>query len=135
MVARVVSETSGRTSSRTSPCAGEDAVVRGAFAEGKVSVRTAARVPAATGELSGRAAGFFSTAVFSDFCGPDDADVFGAGGVLRRTGRSAGFGVPAGGAGAAEADDQESEPWPGVFHNPMIAKITPTTPPTARTKL
>src|ERR1700730_1974171 len=133
MVARALSETSGRTSSRTSPCAGEDAVVRGAFAEGKVSVRTAARVLAATGELSGRAAGFFSTAVFSDFCGADDADVFGAGGVSRRTGCSTGLGVPAGRAGAAEADDEESERWPRIFGSAMMPKITSSTAATGRT--
>src|ERR1700687_1120655 len=96
MVARALSETSGKTWSRTSPRAGEDAAARGAFADGNVSVRTAARVLAATGELSGCFTGFFSAAVFSEFCVADGADGFGAGGDSRRAGCSTGFGCPEG---------------------------------------
>src|SRR6267378_6264008 len=133
IVARALSETSGRTSSRTSPRAGEDAVVFGAFADGKVSVRTTAGVRAATGELSGRAAVFFSAAVFSEFCVADGADVFRADEVSRRTGCSIRFGVPAGCAGAAEADDEESERWPRIFGSAMMAKITNSTAATGTT--
>src|SRR6266481_7330234 len=47
MVLRAFSETSGKTWSRTSPCAGEAAENFGALADGKVSVRSAAGAGAA----------------------------------------------------------------------------------------
>src|SRR5258708_27346176 len=60
MVARAFSETSGKISSRTSPRSEDDAEALGAFADGNVSVRTEAGVGAASAELSGSAARFFS---------------------------------------------------------------------------
>src|SRR2546421_8760579 len=66
MVARAFSETSGKIWSRTSPRAEDEAEALGAFADGKTSVRTAAGVGVASGELGGWAAGFFSAAVFSE---------------------------------------------------------------------
>src|SRR2546430_6016794 len=66
MVARAFSETSGRVSSRTSPRAEDEAEALGAFADGKTSVRTAAGIGVACGELGGCAAGFFSAADFSE---------------------------------------------------------------------
>src|SRR5260370_3081514 len=68
MVARALAETSGKTWSRTSPRAGDDAEVLGAFAGGNVSVRTEAGAGAATCEVCGCAAVFFPAAVFSGFC-------------------------------------------------------------------
>src|SRR5260370_41030476 len=133
MVARAFSETSGKTWSRTSPRAGEDAVARGAFADGKGSVRTAARVLAGTGELSGCATGFFSAGVFSEFCVADGADGFGAGRVSRRTGCSAGFGCPPGWAGPVEADDEESERARRIFGSAMMAKVINRTAETGST--
>src|SRR5258708_24433616 len=94
MVARAFAETSGKPCSRTSPRAGDDAKALGAFADGNVPVRTEAGVGAATGELCGCAVGFFSAAVFSEFCVADGADGFEAGGISRRAGCSIGFGCP-----------------------------------------
>src|SRR5260370_41877436 len=80
MVARALSEASGKICSRTSPRAEEDAEALGAFSDGadgadeSVSVRTEAGVGAATGELCGWAAVFFSAAGFNQVFvagGPD----------------------------------------------------------------
>src|SRR5260370_6291688 len=92
MVARALSEASGKICSRTSPRAEEDAEALGAFsdgadgADGSVSVRTEAGVGAATGELSGFAAFFFSAAAFSAFCVAGGAGGFGAAGRSRPAG-------------------------------------------------
>src|SRR5258708_29195866 len=115
MVARAFSETWGKICSRTSPRAEEDAEVLGAFAEGKVSVRTAARAAVATGELSGCAAGFFSAAAVSEFCVADVADGLGADGVSRRAGCSIGFGCAAGGGEAGGEGEEAAGRWPRVF--------------------
>src|SRR6266851_3634715 len=124
MVARAFSETSGKICSRTSPRAEDDAEALGAFADGKVSVRTAARAGAATGELSGCATGFFSAAAVSEFCVAVDADGFGADGASRRAGCSIGFGCAAGGAEAVEEGEEASERWPRIFGSAKIATIT-----------
>src|SRR5258708_37284572 len=124
MVARAFSETSGKICSRTSPRAEEDAVVLGAFAEGKVSVRTAARAGVATGELSGCGTGFFSAAAVSEVCVAVDADGLGADGVSRRAGCSIGSGCAAGGAEAVGADEGGSGRWPRIFGRAKIATIT-----------
>src|SRR5258708_39692594 len=108
MVARAFSETSGKICSRTSPRAEEDAVVLGAFAEGKVSVRTAARAGVATGELSGCGTGFFSAAAVSEVCVAVDADGLGADGVSRRAGCSLGSGWPPGRAEAGAGGARQS---------------------------
>src|SRR5260370_16551246 len=97
MVARALSEASGKICSRTSPRAEEDAEALGAFsdgadgADGSVSVRTEAGVGAATGELSGFAPFFFSAAAFSAFFVAGGADGFGAAGLSRRARSSTGF--------------------------------------------
>src|SRR5260370_33608101 len=94
MVARALSEASGKICSRTSPRAEEDAEALGAFsdgadgADGSVSVHTEAGVGAATGELSGFAAFFFSADAFSAFCVAGGADGFAASGLSRRPGRA-----------------------------------------------
>src|SRR6266851_4077470 len=124
MVARAFSETSGKICSRTSPRAEEDAGVLGAFAEGKVSVRTAARAGVATGELSGCGTGFFSAAAVSESCVADVADGLGPDGVSRRAGCSIGFGCAAGGAAAVEEGEEASERWPRIFGSAKIATIT-----------
>src|SRR5260370_42335365 len=124
MVARGCSETWGKICSRTSPRAEEDGVVLGAFAEGKVSVRTAARAGVATGELSGCGTGFFSAAAVSEFCVAVDADGLGADGVSRRAGCSIGFGSATGGAEAVEEGGEGSGRWPRSFGSAKIATIT-----------
>src|SRR5260370_42430960 len=102
MVARALAEASGKSCSRTSPRAEEEAEALGAFsdgadgADGSVSVRTEAGVGAATGELSGFGAFFFSAAAFSAFCVAGGADGFGAAGLSRRAGCSTGFGCAEG---------------------------------------
>src|SRR6266852_3676518 len=130
MVARAFAETSGKTWSRTSPRAGDDAEVLGAFAGGNVSVRTEAGVGAATGELCGGGGVFFPAAVFSEFC---DADVFGAGRVSRRAGGSTGFCCSAAGAEAVEADEEESDRWPRILGNAKMATRTRRTAATGTT--
>src|SRR6202158_709015 len=110
MVARAFSETSGKTSSRTSPRSEEDAEALGAFADGNVSVRTEAGVGAASAELCDSAARFFS-AVFSEFCVADVADGSEAARFSTRAGCSIGFRFPAGGAEAVEADDEALDRW------------------------
>src|SRR5260370_29271633 len=115
MVARAFAETSGKTWSRTSPRAGDDAEVLGAFAGGNVSVRTEAGVGAATCEVWGCAAVFFPAAVFSEFCVAGGADFFGAGVGLRRARCSGGILWVAGGADVAEGDDEEKDRWPRGF--------------------
>src|SRR6266446_5382887 len=114
MVLRAFSEASGKTCSRTSPCAGEAAEDFGALADGNVSVRSTAgagvgavaedaRVGA--GEL-GRdvSAGFLSAPAFSEF----GAAGFAGGGVSRCAGWPAGFGGEAGCSAAVEADEEDS---------------------------
>src|SRR6266702_1675831 len=97
IVARALSEASGKICSRTSPRAEEDADALGAFSDGadgagaSVPVPTEAGVGAATGELSGFAGFFFSAAAFSEFCVAGGADGFGAAGLSRRAGCSTGF--------------------------------------------
>src|SRR5258708_22818645 len=110
MVARALSEASGKICSRTSPRAEEDAEALGAFSDGadgadeSVSVRTEAGVGAATGELCGCAAFFFSAAAFHAVCVAGGARGFAAAGLSRRAGCSTGF-VSAGGCAAAVAQD------------------------------
>src|SRR6266852_1619542 len=132
MVARAFAETSGKIWSRTSPRAGDDAEVLGAFAGGNVSVRTEAGVGAATGEVCGCAAAFFP-AVFSEFCDAGGADFFGAGGLARCAGCSTGFGCAEVEADVAEADDEESERWPRIFGNAKMATRTRSTAATGTT--
>src|SRR2546421_10869177 len=100
MVARAFSETSGKIWSRTSPRAEDEAEALGAFADGKTSVRTAAGVGVASGELGGWAAGFFSAAVFSELRVAAGGGGFDSGGGLRNGRGSAQFGgAPGWGAG------------------------------------
>ena len=113
IVPRAFSETSGKTWSRTSPCAGEAAEDFGALADGNVSVRSAAgagAAAAADGERAGAdelggddSAGFFSALAFSEF---DAADFAGA--VSRCAGWAAGFDGEAGCAAAVEAEEEDS---------------------------
>src|SRR3981189_3858882 len=114
MVARAFSETSGKSSSRTSPRSEDDAEALGAFADGNVSVRTEAGVGAASAELSGSAERFFS-AVFSESRFADVADGSEAARVSRRAGCSIASDCAAGGAEAVEADDERPGGWPGTF--------------------
>src|SRR6267378_559785 len=132
MVARAFSETSGKISSRTSPRSGDDAEALGAFADGNVPVRTEAGVGAASAELSGSAARFFS-AVFSESRVVDVADGSEAARVSRRAGSSIVSGCPAGGAEAVEADDEASERWPRIFGSAKMATITRSTAATGTT--
>src|SRR5260370_1551886 len=127
MVARAFSETSGKTCSRTSARAGDDAGTLGALAAGNVSVRAEAGVGVATGELCGCATGFFSAAACREFCVAAGEDGFGADAVWRRAGCSTRFGCAAGGAEACEADDEESERWPRIFGSAMMATIIRST--------
>src|SRR2546421_10722402 len=101
MVARAFSETSGKIWSRTSPRAEDEAEALGAFADGKTSVRTAAGVGLASGELGGCAAGFFSAAVFSELRVAAGAGGFCSGAGSGRAGRSARPRGPPGLGGAA----------------------------------
>src|ERR1700731_3887732 len=123
MVARAFSETSGKISSRTSPLSGDDAEALGAFADGNVSVRTEAVLGAASDELCGSAARFFS-AVFSESRVADGSE---AARVSRRAGCSVGFGCSAGGAEAVAADDEASDRWPRIFGRAKMPKITRST--------
>src|SRR6266850_442089 len=114
MVPRALSETSGNTCSRTSPCVGEAAEDLGALADGKVSVRSAAGAGAGgavedaragAGELGGNvSAVFFSALAFSEF----GAAVFAVGAVSLCAGWPAGFGGEAGCAAAVEAEEEDS---------------------------
>ena len=107
-----MSETSGRTCSRTSPCVGEAAEGLGAFADGNVSVRStagagagAAAEDAWAGELGGDgSAGFFSAPAFKEF----GAAGFVEGAVSRCAGWPEGFGGEAGCAAAVEAEEEDS---------------------------
>src|SRR5260370_23865797 len=74
MVASAPGEASGKIWSRTSPRSEDDAEALGAFAEGNVSVRTAATSDAGTGEFCGCVAVFFSAAAFSALRAPDAGD-------------------------------------------------------------
>src|SRR5258707_15451843 len=91
MVASAPGEASGKIWSRTSPRSEDDAEALGAFAEGNVSVRTAATSDAGTGEFCGCVAVFFSAAAFSALRAPDAGDDFATGGVFLRKGWSTGF--------------------------------------------
>src|SRR2546421_908154 len=124
MVARAFSETSGRVSSRTSPRAEDEAEALGAFADGKTSVRTAAGIGVACGELGGCAAGFFSAADFSELRVAAGGDGFDSGGVSRSAGCSTSFGGPAGWAEAVAEDGGDSGRWPRVFGSTRMATIT-----------
>src|SRR2546430_16051881 len=105
MVARAFSETSGRVSSRTSPRAEDEAEALGAFADGKTSVRTAAGIGVACGELGGCAAGFFSAPDFSELRVAAGGGGFDSGGGLRSAGCSASFcGAPGWGGGVCGGD-------------------------------
>src|SRR6266849_1085992 len=124
MVARAVGEASGKIWSRTSPRAGGDVEPLGAFADGIVSVRTEAGTGVVTGELCGGAEGFFSAAVFTEFCLADGTGGFAADAVPRRAGCSTGFGCSAGTAADVEADDEESERWPRILGSARMATMT-----------
>src|SRR5258708_26646081 len=91
MVASAPGEASGKIWSRTSPRSEDDAEALGAFAEGNVSVRTAATSDAGTGEFCGCVAVFFSAAAFSALRAPDAGDDFATGGFSLRTGCSTRF--------------------------------------------
>src|SRR6266404_4308841 len=114
MVPRAFSETSGKTWSRTSPCAGEAGEDFGALADGKVSVRSTAGAGAAAAAVDERAgagelggddrAGFFSALAFSEF----DAEGFAGGGVSRCAGWAVDFGREAGCAAPVEAEEEDS---------------------------
>src|SRR5260370_33905481 len=124
MVARAFAETSGKTWSRTSPRAGDDAEVLGAFAGGNVSVRTEAGVGAATCEVCGCAAVFFPAAVFSEFCVAGGAELFWACAASPRARGLArillGPGWAAGVCGAAGGTD----PWGETFADANIEAST-----------
>src|SRR5260370_11949263 len=110
MLASDFHEASGKTCSRTSARVAEcaeaprvfelGAVELGAFADGKVSVRTEAGVGVATGEGCGCAtivlSGFFSGVIFGEFDFGGAADGFGAGGASLRAGCGAALGCAAG---------------------------------------
>ncbi len=71
-------------------------------------MRAAAGIGAATGELLGGGAEFFSAEAFSEFCFVDGADGFGAGEISRREGCSTAFDGAAAEVEDAAADDEES---------------------------
>src|SRR5260370_38695224 len=123
MAARGFPEADGKTWWRSSPPAGDDAGTLGALAAGNVSVRAEAGVGVATGELCGCATGFFSAAACRQFCVAAGEDGFGADAVWGRAGCLTRFGWAAGGAGACEADDEESERWPRVFGSALMAAV------------
>src|SRR5216684_6871634 len=114
MVLRALSDTSGKTWSRTSPREGEAAEDFGALADGKVSVRSTAGAGvgaaaeaerAGAGELSGDfIGGFFSAPAFNEL----GAAGFSGGGVSRCTGWPTGFDGEAGCAAAVEAEEEDS---------------------------
>src|SRR5260370_29630206 len=110
---------SGKICSRTSPRAGDDAEALGALAEGKVSVRTEAGVGAATGELCGCAAGFFSAAACRVLSVAAGEDGLGADAACRCAGCSTRFGCAAGGGeggggGDGRAGRRARDFWGGV---------------------
>src|SRR5437667_7025107 len=123
MVARALPEASGRICSSTSPREGDDAELLGAFADGNVSVRTAAGVGVVTAEPRGSGAALFTAAALSEFCVAAGGDGFGAGAVSRRAGFSTGSGCTSGCTAAVAADDEESERWPRIFGSAKAATI------------
>src|SRR5437763_17111783 len=107
MVARALTEASGRICSSTSPREGDDAELLGAFADGNVSVRTAAGVGVVTAEPRGSGAALFTAAALSEFCVAAGGDGSRAWRVSRRPGASPGRGSPSGCALADAADAQD----------------------------
>src|SRR2546427_5784732 len=92
MVARALPEAPGRICSSTSPPGGDDAELLGAFADGNVSVRTAAGVGVVTAEPRGSGAALFTAAALSEFCVAAGGGGLGAGAGFRRAGVFAGAG-------------------------------------------
>src|SRR5260370_9254780 len=92
MVASAPGEASGKIWSRTSPRSEDDAEALGAFAEGNVSVRTAATSDAGTGEFCGCVAVLFSAAAFSALRAPHAGEDFATGGVFLPPGLPTCFG-------------------------------------------
>src|SRR3989442_13478180 len=116
MVARGLPEASGRICSSTSPREGDDAELLGAFADGNVSVRTAAGVGVVTAEPRGSGAALFTAAALSEFCVAAGGGRFGGGGGFPRPGVFAGQGcsswlTAAGGAGEQEAETLGTAFW------------------------
>src|SRR5580700_7204753 len=107
MVARALSETAGKTWSRTSPRAGEDLEGAGAFAEGNVSVRRAAGAGVATGALDTCSAGGFTVVAFAEGC----AAGFEGRGASLRGGCVTDLGSEAGCEAAEVVEEEEFGRW------------------------
>src|SRR2546429_3938696 len=107
MVARALPEASGRICSSTSPREGDDAELLGAFADGNVSVRTAAGVGVVTAEPRGSGAALFTAAALSEFCVAAGGGGVGGGAGFPRAGFLAGSGCNLGWTAAVAADGEE----------------------------
>src|SRR2546427_2842228 len=115
MVARALPEAPGRICSSTSPPGGDDAELLGAFADGNVSVRTAAGVGVVTAEPRGSGAALFTAAALSEFCVAAGGGGLGAGAGFPRAGVLTGSGWTFGCTAAGAADDEKAGRWAKGF--------------------